>query len=51
MDSATLMLPEAANRSVMSKHSACGGSPLFFTQVSTKLTKLSSVIDCERYVD
>jgi hypothetical protein len=35
MDSPTLMLPEAANRSVTSKHSACGGRPLFCTQDST----------------
>ncbi len=34
MDSATLMLPDEAKRSVISKHSACGGSPLFSTQDS-----------------
>ena len=29
---------EEAKRSVISKQSTCGGKPLFFTKVSTKLT-------------
>src|ERR1700720_4749571 len=45
MDSLTLMLPEEAKRSVMSKHSAWGGSPHLITLASKKLMKPSSVMD------